>query len=161
MLLYLQPEMLILLLRPILAYANNETSVKYTSPYSPHQLGVYPIGDATTEQQEQMPIENSGRAFFRPCSSALAPTRTLDHAREHDVNAAGRATGARLDGHILVRKVLSDAAELGGLLSGGSSLSRKPAFNCVLVVQEEHQATFRRSLSPCDPQTTPPNHPTN
>ena len=64
MLLYLQPDLIPLMLRPVLAYAANETSVVYSSPYSPHQLGVYPIADATTESQEQMPIENSGNMML-------------------------------------------------------------------------------------------------
>jgi len=64
MLLYVRPELVPLMLRPVLAYAANETSIVYGSPYSPHQLGVYPIADATTESQEQMPIENSGNMML-------------------------------------------------------------------------------------------------
>jgi hypothetical protein len=64
MLLYTQPELLKLLLIPVLAYANNETYVKFSNPYSPHQLGTYPIADAPTAAQEPMPLENSGNMFF-------------------------------------------------------------------------------------------------
>jgi hypothetical protein len=52
------------MLQPILAYANNETYVGFTQPYSPHQLGTYPIGDSRTRDQENMPLENTGNMFF-------------------------------------------------------------------------------------------------
>jgi hypothetical protein len=64
MMLYTNPELLKLLLEPILAYANNETYVQFGNPYSPHQLGTYPIGDSPTSKQEPMPLENSGNMFF-------------------------------------------------------------------------------------------------
>ena len=47
-----------------LAYAANQTYVRFTDPYSPHQLGTYPIGDATTASQEPMPLENSANMMF-------------------------------------------------------------------------------------------------
>ncbi len=43
MLLYSNPNLLRLLLEPVLAYAANETYIQFTNPYSPHQLGTYPI----------------------------------------------------------------------------------------------------------------------
>lgn len=64
MLLYTEPELLKLLLVPVLAYANNETYVRFGNPYSPHQLGTYPIGDSPTSKQEPMPLENTGNMFF-------------------------------------------------------------------------------------------------
>ena len=51
MFLYTAPELLRLLLEPVLAYANNETYIKFGNPYSPHQLGTYPIGNDTTAKQ--------------------------------------------------------------------------------------------------------------
>jgi len=64
MLLYAAPELLRQLLLPVLAYANNETYIRFTNPYSPHQLGTYPIANDTTEKQEPMPLENSGNMLF-------------------------------------------------------------------------------------------------
>ncbi|EDQ89518.1 uncharacterized protein MONBRDRAFT_25237 [Monosiga brevicollis MX1] len=64
MLLYSNASLLALLLEPVLAYANNETNTPYGSPYSPHQLGTFPIADATTDSQEPMPMENTGNMFL-------------------------------------------------------------------------------------------------
>ena len=59
-----RPELLQLLLEPMLAYANNETFIRFGNPYSPHQLGTYPIANDTTARQEPMPLENSGNMLF-------------------------------------------------------------------------------------------------
>ena len=64
MLLYTNPDLLKLLLVPVLAYANNETYIKFGNPYSPHQLGTYPIADSPTSAQEPMPLENTGNMFY-------------------------------------------------------------------------------------------------
>lgn len=53
MLLFTNPELLKLLLIPVLAYAHNDTYIQFTDPYSPHQLGTYPIADSTTRRQER------------------------------------------------------------------------------------------------------------
>ncbi len=63
-LLYVNPDMLTKLLEPVLAYANNETYIAFTDPYSPHQLGTYPISNDTTKAQEPMPMENTGNMFL-------------------------------------------------------------------------------------------------
>mmetsp|Transcript_17385 Transcript_17385/g.45394 ORF Transcript_17385/g.45394 Transcript_17385/m.45394 type:complete len:786 (+) Transcript_17385:64-2421(+) len=64
MLLYSNPNLLRLLLEPVLAYAANETYIQFTNPYSPHQLGTYPIANDTTARQEPMPLENSGNMLL-------------------------------------------------------------------------------------------------
>lgn len=51
MLLYTNPELLRLLLVPVLNFANNGTSTPFSNPFSPHQIGTYPIADATTASQ--------------------------------------------------------------------------------------------------------------
>ncbi len=38
--------------------------VQFGNPYSPHQLGTYPIADSPTVAQEPMPLENTGNMFF-------------------------------------------------------------------------------------------------
>ena len=64
MLLYTAPELLKLLLLPVLSYAHNDTYIQFSDPYSPHQLGTYPIANDTTARQEPMPLENSGNMIF-------------------------------------------------------------------------------------------------
>jgi len=64
MLLYADPELLRLLLVPVLNFANNGTGTPFTNPFSPHQIGTYPIADATTQSQEPMPMENTGNMFL-------------------------------------------------------------------------------------------------
>ena len=48
----------------VLNFANNGTSTPFTNPFSPHQIGTYPIADATTASQEPMPMENTGKMFL-------------------------------------------------------------------------------------------------
>ena len=64
LLLYTDPMLLRMLLAPVLAYANNETATRFSYPFSPHQLGQYPIADSRTEDQEVMPLENSGNMLL-------------------------------------------------------------------------------------------------
>jgi hypothetical protein len=64
MLLFTAPDLLKLMLIPVLSYANNETYIQFSDPYSPHQLGTYPIADSPTSAQEPMPLENTGNMFF-------------------------------------------------------------------------------------------------
>jgi hypothetical protein len=68
MLLYSNPELLKLLLEPVLDYASNGTFIKFGNPYSPHQLGTYPIANDTTARQEPMPLENSGNMVSQSVS---------------------------------------------------------------------------------------------
>jgi len=68
-LLYLAPEALRLALLPILAYANNETApyglyIPYNLAWSPHHLGTWPICNIKPDQQEQMPMEETGNMFI-------------------------------------------------------------------------------------------------
>merc|ERR1719272_1569082 len=61
---YTNPELLKLLLIPVLAFANNETSTPFFDKFSPHEIGTYPIADHNTTQQEPMPMENTGNMFL-------------------------------------------------------------------------------------------------
>jgi len=61
---YHNAELLKLLLLPILAYGNNETSVKYNYPWAPHHLGFYPVGYILPKDQENMPVEESGNMIL-------------------------------------------------------------------------------------------------
>lgn len=62
--LHFNPELLRLLLVPLLEYANNETSVLYNFPWAPHHLGEYPIGYILPKDQENMPVEETGNLFM-------------------------------------------------------------------------------------------------
>jgi len=64
MLLHHSPRLLLHVLLPVLVFANNETSTDYLNPFSPHEIGVYPIADHNTEEQEPMPMENTGNMFL-------------------------------------------------------------------------------------------------
>jgi len=57
--LWTAPELLRLSMLPLLAYGNNETSMKYNLAWAPHHLGTWPICDIRPDQQEQMPMEES------------------------------------------------------------------------------------------------------
>jgi len=60
LILWSNPALAELILLPHLSYANDEAPIKYGLRWAPHQLGVYPIADATPQAQEQMPVEETG-----------------------------------------------------------------------------------------------------
>jgi len=62
--LYVNPDLLAQQLLPVLDYANNGTSNKYTLVWAPHHLGTWPIADIRTDQQENMPIEETANMLL-------------------------------------------------------------------------------------------------
>lgn len=63
------PDVLKLVLIPILEYANNNTKmygmdIPYTLPWAPHHLGHWPICDLSPNRQEQMPMEETGNMLI-------------------------------------------------------------------------------------------------
>jgi hypothetical protein len=60
----MDPSIVKQLLLPVLHYGNNETWHNYSYPFSPHQLGTYPVANITTIEQEVMPAENTGNMFL-------------------------------------------------------------------------------------------------
>ena len=60
----LAPETLRLILLPVLVYANNETNSQYDLPCGPHHLGLWPVCDIVSSEQEQMPIEESANMLI-------------------------------------------------------------------------------------------------
>ncbi|KAH3765163.1 glutaminase a [Pelomyxa schiedti] len=58
------PELLRLLLLPILMFANNETTNNYAEAWAPHHLGTYPIADIRTGEEEDMPVEETGNMLM-------------------------------------------------------------------------------------------------
>ena len=61
---YLAPEALRVMLLPVLDYANNATYIKYNRPFAPHHLGLWPVGDIRTEDQEEMQMEETGNMLI-------------------------------------------------------------------------------------------------
>ncbi len=62
--LFYAPEILKRLLLPVLNFAANWTDIPYNATWSPHQLGFYPISNATFSTQEPMPLEETGNMFL-------------------------------------------------------------------------------------------------
>ncbi|CAF0768566.1 unnamed protein product [Adineta ricciae] len=62
--LWLHPEMLRDVLLPVLAYANNETDIHYNLAWAPHHLGTWSVCDILSEEQEQMPMEESANMLL-------------------------------------------------------------------------------------------------
>lgn len=56
---------------PLLAYANNETSIAYNLSWTPHHLGHWPVCDIKPWQQEQMPMEETGNLLVGVCPCFL------------------------------------------------------------------------------------------
>lgn len=52
------------LLLPVLWFGANMTWHNFTQPFSPHQLGFWPISNITTSEEEVMPLENSGNMLL-------------------------------------------------------------------------------------------------
>jgi len=80
--LYLNPEALRLTLLPLLAYANNETNIPYNLAWTPHHLGTWPICDLTPENQEQMPIEETGNMLMMLAKIAV-DQKNIDYLQKY------------------------------------------------------------------------------
>jgi len=70
------PELLRLTLLPVLAYGQNETDIPYRLPWAPHHLGAWPVADIIGEEQEQMPMEESGNMLIM--LAAIAQQQNMD-----------------------------------------------------------------------------------
>ena len=62
-------DLFVMILHPILSYANNETQkygnfIPYNLPWAPHHLGVWPTCNIRPDQQEQMPIEETANLLL-------------------------------------------------------------------------------------------------
>ncbi|PRP85660.1 hypothetical protein PROFUN_06494 [Planoprotostelium fungivorum] len=64
LLLWANPNLAEMILLPHLSYAAGEAPIKYDLPWAPHQLGVWPVADATPDSQEQMPVEETGNLLL-------------------------------------------------------------------------------------------------
>lgn len=68
---------------PLLAYANNETYVRYNLTWAPHHLGYYPVGNLQPWQQEQMPVEETGNLLLVIATSAKLQGKISDYIYPH------------------------------------------------------------------------------
>lgn len=62
--LYVNPYLMELMMLPLFGYASNETNIPYNLAWAPHHLGTYPIANCRPEDQEQMPVEESGNLLM-------------------------------------------------------------------------------------------------
>ena len=75
---YAAPDLLRVLLIPVLAYADNATAAygpggyEYTKPFAPHHLGHWPVCDILSSQQEDMPMEESANMLIMLAAIAKA-----------------------------------------------------------------------------------------
>jgi len=76
LILYIDPNLLTMFLKPLLSYANNETYIRWTLPFAPHDLGFYPIAFKDIDQ-ENMPIEETGN-FLMMVASIVKMTKNID-----------------------------------------------------------------------------------
>lgn len=82
--LYAAPDLLRYQMLPLLVYANNGTApygtgiYNYTKPFAPHHLGHWPVCDIMPNQQEDMPMEETGNVLIM--LSALARAQGGDQA---------------------------------------------------------------------------------
>ena len=52
------------MLLPLMDYANNATYIQYNRAFAPHHLGAWPVGDIKTQDQEEMPMEETGNMLI-------------------------------------------------------------------------------------------------
>jgi len=62
-------DLFVMILHPILSYANNETKpygnfIPYNLPWAPHHLGTWPTCHIRPDEQEQMPIEETSNLLL-------------------------------------------------------------------------------------------------
>lgn len=79
----LGPEYLRRLILPLLAYANNETYIRYTLPWAPHHLGDWPVCSILPNQQEQMPMEETGNMLILLAAIAQRQNEQIDYLRPY------------------------------------------------------------------------------
>ena len=71
---YLDPQYLSLLLRPIFGYA---ASGQWTARFAPHDVGIYPVGSGWEHAlAEKMPVEESGNMLIMAAAYTLAAPGT-------------------------------------------------------------------------------------
>jgi hypothetical protein len=69
--LWLNADLINMMMVPLLAYANNETYIPYNLTWAPHHLGYYPVGNLGPMQQEQMPVEETGNMMMLIATAAM------------------------------------------------------------------------------------------
>lgn len=62
--LYFSAKLMATLMKPVMAYAANCTSYPYEKAFAPHDLGTWPIANRAWNNQEDMPVEESGNLLI-------------------------------------------------------------------------------------------------
>eukprot|EP01111_Echinosteliopsis_oligospora_P000471 TRINITY_DN1050_c0_g1_i1.p1 TRINITY_DN1050_c0_g1~~TRINITY_DN1050_c0_g1_i1.p1 ORF type:complete len:695 (-),score=203.49 TRINITY_DN1050_c0_g1_i1:51-2135(-) len=77
---YMNPGLLALQTLPVLEYALNHTDHPYNLVWAPHHLGTWPIANIETDQQENMPVEETGNLILMIASTIKlgVPASTYD-----------------------------------------------------------------------------------
>ncbi|KAK8791797.1 hypothetical protein WA158_005174 [Blastocystis sp. Blastoise] len=80
---YLAPDVFQTMLLPLLEYSNNEAPkygvhIEYNLEWAPHHLGVWPICDTKEDQQEHMPVEETGN-MLQLILAVAQKTHDLDY----------------------------------------------------------------------------------
>lgn len=81
--LVLGPEFLRQLILPLLAYANNETYIRYPLPWAPHHLGDWPVCSLLPQDQEQMPMEETGNMLILLAAIAQRQSQQIDYLKPY------------------------------------------------------------------------------
>ncbi|CAF1378359.1 unnamed protein product [Rotaria magnacalcarata] len=79
----LGPEYLRRLILPLLAYSNNETYVRYKLPWTPHHLGDWPVCSILSQEQEQMPMEETGNMLILLAAIAQRQSKQIDYLQPY------------------------------------------------------------------------------
>ncbi len=79
----LGPEYLRRLMLPILAYSNNETYMRYTLPWAPHHIGVWPVCFVLPQNQFQMPMEETGNMLILLAAIAKRQNQQIDYLKPY------------------------------------------------------------------------------
>jgi len=80
--LYFAPSLLDLLFIPVMEYANNATDHPYGLEWAPHHLGQWPVANIQTNQQENMPIEETANMLLM-MASVVKKTNNLNTVKTY------------------------------------------------------------------------------
>lgn len=81
--LVLGPEYLRRLMLPLLAYANNETYVRYNLPWAPHHLGDWSVCAILPQEQEHMPMEETENMLILLAAVAQRQSKQIDYLKPY------------------------------------------------------------------------------
>lgn len=81
--LYFSPALMWQLMAPVFDYGASCTPTAYGLAWAPHDLGTWPVADKTPQQQEQMPLEESGNMLILTAAVAQGLGGNVSFLRPH------------------------------------------------------------------------------